>query len=623
MLRNAMCWILACLVLVPFLSGCSGAPAEPTVQPTAALTATPTSRPSAAPRSASPAPTSSPVSTATSAPAPEISDALSEGYRVLVSLEVCAALLKETASRIESGELFETDAWGAALVVEALLESARDALSEPVPDALLQVAWDEAQISLPLVSGLYGEWAHSTVSSAQVASRMVPVERQVARMLAAADDSLAATYGSVPQALVDLRAQTLEQLRADLAAAPTASATGTEAPPADVALEIGSVQSRVDALDDLVFVGELRNTGTGLAESVHVTITLFAKDGGVMGTQTGDVLVWQVPAGETVPFTVDFSEDPGPFARFEAVAQGQPLSSWSFEYAHDLEVARETVTSSDDTSLSLILEAVSHRQEPVDWAQAVVTAYDADGNVVGVGSAMSLQRVIAPGQAATFDTDLTLTAPAASHRVLVEARVTEDVERPSLEITGLVQTVDAWGDASWIGEVTNRSSEDASSASVAITLTDADGALLAISSANALLSIIPAGESAPFEVRFWESEIAEVADVAATVEGEYPADYIVQSTTQDFQVVQENRVRSDANELAIAGKVRNTGKVAAQYVRVVVSAYDAGNQVVGVGSGYAELDPLAPDAVSPFEVTIAIAAPAVRYTLRIEGSPAT
>ncbi len=53
----------------------------------------------------------------------------------------------------------------------------------------------------------------------------------------------------------------------------------------------------------------------------------------------------------------------------------------------------------------------------------------------------------------------------------------------------------------------------------------------------------------------------------------------------------------------VVGEIQNTGDLNVEYVQIVATFYDSGGTVVGTDFTYTELDSLAPNQKSPFELS--------------------
>jgi len=627
----------AFLVAMLLLGSCAS---EETVSPTvsgpgAGPTATqPAQAPTSAPTSTSAPTVSSPNATspATDEPGPptlvpKVQEDARRGYLTLFLLDASVVLVDEIASQVQSGEMDGLEGLGSLLVVGALLQAVDEALLEPAPIDALGDAWVEAQIAIPLLRGVVGDWMDEEIGSVDVPKRLEPARRQVDRVMALANEAMADQVGYRSEDLETLRQEAMADLRASLAATPEPGASRTEdetttsGAQATVAVEIKDIRWTKDFVGDLVFIGEVINTGDVAASDVKVTVTLLADNGKILSTDTGSTLLSLVGPGDIAPFRVDFMDDPGAFAEFEAIAQAEPAGSYMLAVIHpQFGLTRESDGDMDDGTYSLVCEAVNDGEEPATSVKAIITAYDADGQVIGVGSDYAEQDTVLPGQPATFNISTSIIGEVVTHTICFEGRVSGAEDLVELEITGLNRVEDYFGDPFFVGEITNHSSDAVSSASVAITVNSPAGELLATDSGGSLLDVIPPGATAPFRVSFWHGDVPEESETVSTVEGKVAAQYVLHNNYKQFELV-EHSLRSSEGDFRVVGQVRNVGDREAHYVKVIVTGYDAEGNVVAVDSGSTELDRLEPGGTSPFEVDTFTAVPVADYKIQVEGSP--
>jgi hypothetical protein len=608
----------------------------PTPAPTSAPTAVPpTKAPTTAPTAPPPTavPTAVPTAEPTAAPTevrtgevpltePDWPEATGEGYMTLIMMEASATIIEQRALQAAAGALGDERDMGMALTVGLMLGMVDEALAEPAPDPALEEAWEEAQIAQGLLKGAFDD-ATEDPDADEITEAMAPVNEQIQKTLSIAEEGLAAAYDVDAEDLAAMRASIIEQALAELGG--PSEPVESEAP---ASLRMGETYWYLDAFDDLIVIGLVHNDGDTPADGASVTITLYDEDGDIVGTESGAALLGRIPAGGTSPFKVDFWDNPGEFERLEGVVRARGSGGWWGEEPYDgIVLSRERVHEWDDEwddqdEFSLVIEAVNDGDSPAGSVQAVVTAYDAEGGLAGVGYITSDRDYVAPGDTATFNVSFDVQAPVARHTVQFDARTTEEVETPDVEITSLTSFRGSWGDLTFVGEVTNHSSEPATWIEVLLTLNGEDGSLVAATSTGIFMDVVPAGESAPFYISFWE-EIPEDVEAEASVEGQIADDWALGNSYQEFEVLKHNRLGSGDEELAVAGIVKNIGDKGADWIEVILTAYDADGQVVGAGSSMIELDSLDPDEESPFEVSVSLGAPAEEYRLQVEGSPAS
>lgn len=621
-------FLIAIVILSLSVGGCGSAEVvSPAVTgPGAGPTATqPAVAPTSVPTSALLVPSTTPTQQAATTASAETKEAVGKDYLVLFLLDLSTQYLDEAASLQAKGQLDAAQALAASLTLGVLQQSVEEALAEPPRVSAMEAAWAEAKLVLPVVRSVAADWANGDVSPEQMPTRLELARRQIASVMALAADAVASTAGISAEELEATRQEAAAEFRASLAATPTpatiAEATGAT-PSAAVSAEITDIRWRKGVLGDLEFFGEVQNTGQTDASGVKVTVTLLTAEGTVVSTDTGSALLSLLRPGELAPFRVSFFKDPGPFASFEAVVQAEPAGAYVLSSIHTtLELTRERVRESDKDTLSLVCEAVNSGALAANLVGAAVTAYNAGGQVVGVGSSFAEQSAVLPGEYATFNVDLDVVEPAATHSIEFDGRVADRPEPIALELVNLNRVVDYFGDPFYVGELLNSSDQAVTSASVIITIDASDGTLHASDSGRTYLDVIPPGARAAFRVSFWDDEdLPADGAIHTTLEGRYAEQYVLHSNYKQFELVEHNRQTAPADRLVVVGQVKNVGDCAAKYVEVIVTGYDAEGNVVVVDSTYTELDRLDLNGTSPFEIDAFAPRPVADYVIQVEGT---
>lgn len=169
-----------------------------------------------------------------------------------------------------------------------------------------------------------------------------------------------------------------------------------------------------------------------------------------------------------------------------------------------------------------------------------------------------------------------------------------------VEIQGLSYYESPVGSLLFLGEVKNTTGERVERVEVGVSLYDESGKLLATSSAFTSLDVVPDGGRAPFAVLF-DTPPVSFASYQAVVLSAVSA---VSLESRYGDLVVEGEGESEGPFYVVSGEVRNTGEFDAQAIRVVVTAYDAGGQVVGMRTASPENDVLAAGEASPFQVKL-------------------
>jgi hypothetical protein len=170
--------------------------------------------------------------------------------------------------------------------------------------------------------------------------------------------------------------------------------------------------------------------------------------------------------------------------------------------------------------------------------------------------------------------------------------VTPTESLPELEIL----SHSSYSDAGWfhiLGEVRNNSAAPMEFVRVVATLYDDAENVTGTDFTYTMLDVIPPGGVAPFET--------------GTDEWQGTTHYLLQvegrpgSLPRQDLLVRGDQSYIDGNWLHVRGEVENTGSAPAEFVKLVITLYDAEGSVVGVDFTYTALDTIPPGGRSPFE----------------------
>jgi hypothetical protein len=163
---------------------------------------------------------------------------------------------------------------------------------------------------------------------------------------------------------------------------------------------------------------------------------------------------------------------------------------------------------------------------------------------------------------------------------------------PQLEIL----SHQSYEDAGWfhiVGEVRNNSDTPMEFVEIVATLYDDAGQVVGTDFTYAELDVIPPGGKSPFETG--TDKWAGTTNYKLQVEGSSGT-----LPRQDIVILSHSHY-IDGDWLHVRGEVQNTGNTPAEFVKIVVTLYDAGGNVVGTDFTYTQLDAIPPGETSPFE----------------------
>jgi hypothetical protein len=198
-------------LLVPALAACSGrglglAPTQTPIVIIAGTspfaeatdtapppTATGTLPPTDTPLPPSPTATLAPSDTPGPLPA-ALGDPLLRAYRVMVSIQVNAALLAATAASAEAGTLETDDTAVAALAMGSLTQSVDESIAGVAPPPELDGPWQTALAAHDAVKAVAGQWLLGGIELADVADALAQPQADLEAALTQADQVVAAAH---------------------------------------------------------------------------------------------------------------------------------------------------------------------------------------------------------------------------------------------------------------------------------------------------------------------------------------------------------------------------------------------------------------------------------------------
>lgn len=169
-----------------------------------------------------------------------------------------------------------------------------------------------------------------------------------------------------------------------------------------------------------------------------------------------------------------------------------------------------------------------------------------------------------------------------------------------------------------LGEVINNTGADIEQVQVAVSLYDADGEVVATGSTFTEFDIIPNEGKMPFALLFTEppSDFShhQVVALSGVAVAHWGRNYM------DLTVEGDRGEASGERAYVVTGQVRNTGQYDAEQLRIVVTAYDAEGQVVGIRRGGPETQTLGAGESTPFRVSLSsLGGQVVTYTVQVQG----
>lgn len=169
-----------------------------------------------------------------------------------------------------------------------------------------------------------------------------------------------------------------------------------------------------------------------------------------------------------------------------------------------------------------------------------------------------------------------------------------------------------------LGEVINNTGASIEQVQVAVSLYDAEGEMVATGSTFTEFDIIPNEGKMPFALLFTEPPSSfsyhQVVSLSGVIVDHWGRNYMDLSVESDRGEVSGERV------YAVIGQVRNIGQYDAEQIRIVVTAYDAEGQVVGIRRGSPETQTLRVGESSPFRMSLSsLGGQVVTHTVQVQG----
>jgi LysM repeat protein len=169
-----------------------------------------------------------------------------------------------------------------------------------------------------------------------------------------------------------------------------------------------------------------------------------------------------------------------------------------------------------------------------------------------------------------------------------------------------------------LGEVINNTGSSIEQVQVAASLYDSEGEMVAASSTFTEFDIVLNESKMPFALLFTELPSGfshhQVVALSGVAVDHWGRNYM------DLTIESDRGEASGEQAYVITGQVRNTGQYDTEQVRMVVTAYDAEGQVVGIRRGSPETQTLGVSESSPFRVSLSsLGGQVVTYTVQVQG----
>jgi hypothetical protein len=132
--------------------------------------------------------------------------------------------------------------------------------------------------------------------------------------------------------------------------------------------------------------------------------------------------------------------------------------------------------------------------------KVIATLYDETGQIIGVGSSLTLADVVTPGSITPFDVELYDQGIPLTYQLQIEGFMTDRKQLKGLEIISHSLIKKSLGDVSIVGEVKNNRSIQTDYVRIIATFYDADDRVVGADYTYAEFRHIPPGGSSPFNI---------------------------------------------------------------------------------------------------------------------------
>ncbi len=277
---------------------------------------------------------------------------------------------------------------------------------------------------------------------------------------------------------------------------------------------------------------------------------------------------------------------------FEEVASGENAKS-SSDTSSSLEVSSHQQYMDGDY-YKIIGEVKNLSSQPMEFVKVVATLYDDSGKMTGSEFTYMYRDVIPAGEKAPFEISTDEWTGTTNYKLQVQGSsgnspdiIPEILSHQSYE-NGNYYTI--------IGEVLNTADQPIGFVKVIATLYDDEDQVVGVDFTYAYLDAVSPQGKTPFELstNHWEGAVRYELAVQASA-ADTPA--------QNLVVLSHDALLS-GSRLTVTGEVQNNGTSDAEFVKLVITLYDAAGQVVGIGYTYTTLDKVPAGGTSPFETTV-------------------
>lgn len=361
-------------------------------------------------------------------------------------------------------------------------------------------------------------------------------------------------------------------------------------------------------------IGEVENTGQVPLRPVEIACAFYDAAGATLAERETRALVDILYPGERAPFKLSLLSPPPAIASYAVSARGAatnetPLTGIAFV---------QDQATMDEDDMTIVGEIVNNGEQPAYRVSIAATILDGSGALIDVGAARAERTLLLPGESSPFKIYVGDAGGMPDHYALIaygERASPEAIAAAAqIELDSAVRCPAGDDRLVLCGEVTNRSTDNATYVKAIAAYYDAAGNVIDADWSYVWANVLAPGERSPFAISLYPVPV-EVAHWFIWVQGER-----TDQPAEDGLAIEGLRSTVDGGDLArFEGQVRNGGPAPMTAIEVAITLYDGDGEVTSVY--WTQLDDdLAPNATTPFEIEMPGAAGAQAFGAYVQGS---
>ena len=196
--------------------------------------------------------------------------------------------------------------------------------------------------------------------------------------------------------------------------------------PTPLPFQIANVGFYETPMGSLWCLGEvINNTGASM-EQVQVAVSLYDAEGEIVATGSTFTEFDIIPNEGKMPFALLFPEPPSNFSHHQVVAlSGVTVAHWGRNYV-DLNIESGHGEASGERAYVVTGQVRNTGQQDAEQIRMVVTAYDAEGRVVGIRRGSLEAQILGVGESSPFEVSLSsLGSQVVTYTVQVQGQLME------------------------------------------------------------------------------------------------------------------------------------------------------------------------------------------------------